>query len=60
MRCGECAGCLADNCGLCKFCLDKPKFGGPEKKKRLCVQQKYTKLESHIKIPPIHQERNIV
>ena len=35
-------------------------LGGPEKKKRSCVQKKYTRLESHIKTYSIHQERNIV
>ena len=35
-RCGECPGCLRDDCGMCIFCNDKPKFGGPGKKKQRC------------------------
>ena len=27
-RCRNCPGCLQDDCGKCKSCLDKPKFGG--------------------------------
>ncbi len=28
-RCGTCAGCLAEECGECRFCLDMTKRGGP-------------------------------
>ena len=35
--CGQCPGCLRDDCGTCPFCLDKPKFGGPGKKKQRCA-----------------------
>ena len=41
-------GCLADDCGSCKFCLDKPKFGGPGKKKKFCIQKKCSKLDVKI------------
>lgn len=34
-----CSGCLAKDCGSCKFCLDMPKFGGPGKKKKRCVER---------------------
>ncbi|CAG5111569.1 Oidioi.mRNA.OKI2018_I69.chr2.g5864.t1.cds [Oikopleura dioica] len=35
--CGECDRCQRlDDCGQCDFCLDKPKFGGPNKRKRKC------------------------
>ena len=27
-RCGECSGCLGEDCGKCANCADKPKFGG--------------------------------
>jgi len=33
--CGTCTGCktVSDHdCGECKMCLDKPKFGGPGQK----------------------------
>lgn len=45
-RCGECSGCLAIDCGSCKFCLDKRKFGGPGKKKKSCVQKACLNLVS--------------
>ena len=35
--CGNCAGCLRDDCGKCCYCLDKPKFGGPGRKKQRCA-----------------------
>ena len=35
-RCGECEGCMKDDCGECLACLDKPKFGGKGTKKRAC------------------------
>lgn len=37
MKCGECRECLSEDCGVCGNCLDKPKFGGPNTKKRTCV-----------------------
>ena len=34
----DCSGCLRKDCGSCKFChLDKPKLGGPGKKKKRCI-----------------------
>lgn len=38
-RCGRCTGCTSTDCGSCRFCLDKPKFGGPGKKKKPCLQR---------------------
>uniref|UniRef100_A0A8C6URM3 CXXC-type domain-containing protein n=1 Tax=Neogobius melanostomus TaxID=47308 RepID=A0A8C6URM3_9GOBI len=32
--CGECPACLRKDCGTCDFCIDKPKFGGSNKKDR--------------------------
>lgn len=37
-RC-ECTGCLQDDCGDCKFCIDMPKFGGPGRKKKRCIRR---------------------
>ena len=34
--CGGCIGCLREDCGSCIYCKDKPKFGGPGKKKQRC------------------------
>jgi len=36
-RCGACAGCKAQDCGVCKNCRDKPRFGGPGIKKKACI-----------------------
>lgn len=44
-RCGKCAGCLRDDCGKCSYCLDKPKFGGPGKKKQRCVLRTCSNFE---------------
>uniref|UniRef100_A0A3Q2QYT1 Methyl-CpG binding domain protein 1b n=1 Tax=Fundulus heteroclitus TaxID=8078 RepID=A0A3Q2QYT1_FUNHE len=35
--CGECKACLCrKDCGVCDFCVDKPKFGGSNKKRQKC------------------------
>ncbi|XP_026117006.1 uncharacterized protein LOC113095898 isoform X2 [Carassius auratus] len=35
--CGKCKGCvLRTDCGSCDFCMDKPKFGGSNKKRQKC------------------------
>lgn len=39
-RCKDCGPCRAPDCGECVFCLDKPKFGGPNKKKGACLERK--------------------
>ena len=40
-RCGDCDGCqISEDCGTCPNCLDKPKFGGPGKKKQCCIKKK--------------------
>ena len=36
-RGGVCAQCRAADCGTCKNCRDKPRFGGPGVKKKACV-----------------------
>ena len=36
MPCNNCQACLMNDCGGCKFCLDKRKFGGPGKLKKRC------------------------
>jgi len=38
-RCGECEGCMRDDCGQCQACADKPRFGGPGTKKKACTQR---------------------
>uniref|UniRef100_A0AAY4E9F0 Methyl-CpG binding domain protein 1a n=1 Tax=Denticeps clupeoides TaxID=299321 RepID=A0AAY4E9F0_9TELE len=34
--CLRCAACLRKDCGKCDFCMDKPKFGGSNKKRQKC------------------------
>jgi len=36
IRCGRCEACTGSDCGECKFCLDKPKFGGSGHRKQAC------------------------
>jgi|EP00900_Chrysochromulina_parva_P027065 hypothetical protein len=38
-RCGVCPGCNSGDCGECKNCLDKPRFGGPGCRKQACLQR---------------------
>ena len=39
-KCKACAGCLVQiDCGACKFCLDKPAFGGKGTLRRSCVMR---------------------
>ncbi|XP_052803783.1 uncharacterized protein LOC128233934 [Mya arenaria] len=40
IRCKKCRGCLALDCGKCRFCKDKPKFGGAGIIKQCCVNRK--------------------
>ena len=37
--CGTCTNCKRDDCGTCKACIDKPKFGGPNKMKHKCYRK---------------------
>ena len=42
VRCGQCAPCQSLECGMCRSCINMPKFGGPGTlkkpcEKRLCV-----------------------
>lgn len=36
-RCLKCEPCLRDPCGVCRECLDAPRFGGPGIRKRACL-----------------------
>ena len=38
-RCGDCTGCVEQDCGVCKFCMDMKKFGGKGRKKQCCVKR---------------------
>ena len=35
--CGFCVKCLSDDCGRCPSCRDKPKFGGPGRRRTRCI-----------------------
>ena len=39
VRCGKCDGCEREDCGMCKNCVDKPKFGGIGQRKQGCVRK---------------------
>ena len=40
-KCGDCQGCTEQHdCGTCINCKDKPKFGGPGRKKQCCIKRK--------------------
>ena len=54
MKCGECKACRADDCGKCEFCLDKPKFGGTNRLKQVCVKRKcpYMRFAPPAKVTP--------
>lgn len=48
-RCGVCDNCKQADCGLCMYCRDKPRFGGPGKLKQSCLKRKCTRLGSSSK-----------
>jgi len=39
VRCGSCSGCTTPDCGVCRNCVDNPKFGGPGAKKKACIHR---------------------
>lgn len=39
-RCGLCERCKSVRCGVCRFCLDNPKYGGPGTLKQTCMQRR--------------------
>ncbi|XP_053200873.1 uncharacterized protein DDB_G0288805-like [Panonychus citri] len=38
--CRACSGCLAEDCGNCHYCRDKPKFGGANTLKKKCIAKR--------------------
>ncbi|KAK3525478.1 hypothetical protein QTP86_032212 [Hemibagrus guttatus] len=47
-RCFNCKGCCREeDCGTCVFCLDKPKYGGPNKKRQSCIYRKCLRIEEN-------------
>ncbi|XP_077079708.1 methyl-CpG-binding domain protein 1a isoform X1 [Siphateles boraxobius] len=46
--CQQCVACLReDDCGKCDFCMDKPKYGGSNKKRQKC-RLRQCKFESKL------------
>ena len=45
-QCDTCLGCTRNDCGECRFCKDKPKFGGPGKKKQCCEKRRRVNIIS--------------
>jgi len=38
-KCGKCPDCMQPDCGKCKYCKDKKKFGGQNKLKQSCIHR---------------------
>ncbi len=49
VNCGNCDGCLAQDCAKCINCRDKVKFGGPGRKKQKCLKRKC--IKPTVKVP---------
>jgi len=47
-QCSVCQNCKAADCGKCRFCLDKKRFGGPACLKKCCVQRQCKFITPHI------------
>ena len=55
-RCGRCYGCKVKDCGVCRHCLDKKKFGGPNRLKQCCIHKKCAEYKDTApKRPPLMQ-----
>ncbi|XP_023198308.1 uncharacterized protein LOC111610094 isoform X1 [Xiphophorus maculatus] len=54
--CRSCAACLRENCGVCTFCRDMRKFGGPSRMKQKCVRRRCLLLSAR-KQPTRQQNR---
>ncbi len=48
--CQSCTACICEDCGKCRFCLDKPKFGDKGKLKQCCYERRCkAKIEMNTK-----------
>lgn len=50
--CCGCSGCSTEDCGCCKFCLDMPRFGGPGKKKKRCINRACKGIKEELRPAP--------
>ena len=57
-RC-DCTGCLADDCGECRFCIDMVKFGGPGRKKKRCIHRQCLQKNQLEKASSVHSQETI-
>ena len=48
--CLLCPSCTREDCGVCRFCRDKPKFGGPGIKKQRCAERVCTNVVSPVEV----------
>ena len=49
--CGECMGCLKnDDCGRCRYCKDKTKFGGQNRLRQKCLHRR-CQMDTHRRRP---------
>ncbi|XP_056628849.1 methyl-CpG-binding domain protein 1a isoform X2 [Triplophysa dalaica] len=63
--CRSCDACLrGTDCGVCDFCMDKPKFGGSNKKRQKCrLRQCQFQSRLHHQVPRVlrsPRRRNII
>ena len=49
---------MRPDCGKCKMCLDKPKYGGPGEKRQRCLQRQCVQKSKRVnqKKRPIHED----
>lgn len=57
-RCGQCENCLREDCGVCRFCKDKPKFGGKNSLRQACVEKRAC-IGASLQSPPPKKESKI-
>ena len=56
--CGECTGCLKnDDCGKCRYCKDKTKFGGQNRLRQKCLHRR-CQLDTHRRRSSQNQNAN--
>lgn len=58
IRCKECVGCRAEDCGVCVYCLDKKKFGGSNVIKQACKYRKCIKFLTSLQVNAFLSERS--